>query len=275
MVLRFFFMQEDISSMFNSTFMGFEDYRQVVANLDDEAKEIQSKKEELFIKESQEALAKHFPRWASPELLPAALLSESDTAVLVAVIITKFYDYGRYYYYDHKFFYSEVHGRRLRLQDFGMFLEGYVDKHAEYSQRVHRVAECILDVCDFRFKDLSSLDEDQEIIDLRSFMFAKYTAIPSHTQFVEFGVKEAKHVSQTNRSEEMRSCYGIVRSAHVTDAGNSRSGSTTQEMIVNRIIAARKAADGHATLIQEDGHAHETQMSTVLSLLRLGHFKNH
>lgn len=124
----------------------------------------------------------------------------------------------------------------------------------------------------FQFQDLSSIDdEDDESLGLRHFLLGKHLSVPSHTQFVEFGAKEAKHVSQTNRQEETRSCHSIVKSAHVTDASNSRSGSITQDMIVNRIIAARKASDEHERLAQED--AHETQMSTVLSLLRLAHFK--
>jgi len=134
--------------------------------------------------------------------------------------------------------------------------------------------ELLLDGYDLRFKDWSSIDdEDDATINVRRFMFAKYLSIPSHTQFVEFGVKEAKQVSLTNRSEEMHSCYGIVRSAHVTDAGNSRSGSTTQEMIVNRINAAIAAANDHVALRQDDSEGYQLQFSVVISLLPLGHFK--
>jgi len=273
MPVRFFFMQEDIDSMFNNTYRGFEDYRQVTSKFDDESKALQAKKEDLFIQRSQEALCKHFPRWLSPQLLPAALLSESDTAIMVAVFITKAWDYGRCYYYDDKFFYSEVHARRLKLKDYGMFIEKCADKQAVYSEEVNRTAELILEGYNFRFKDLSTVDEDDDITELRHFMFAKYTAVPSHTQFVEFGVKEAKQVSLTNRHEEMRSCYGIVRSAHVTDAGNSKSGSSTQEMIVNRLNAARAAADDDITMRQEDSAACQLQFGAVLSLLKRAHFK--
>mgnify|MGYP007080227777 CR=1 FL=1 len=272
MSLHFFFMKEDVDSMFNATHMGFEHYRAVVAKLDDKAKETQWKKEELFIQTSQEALEKHFPRWLTPELLPAALLSENDTAIMAAVFITKAWDYGRYHWYDNKFFYSEAHGRRLKLKDYGMFLENYIDKAAEHSPQATKVAECALEGFDFRYSDLDSVDdEDEAVTALRSFMFATYLPIPSHAQFVEFGVKEAKHVSQTNRSEEMRSCYGIVRSAHVTDAGNSRSGTSTQDMIVNRIKAARSSADEHVEMQQDDDY--QNRIDVVLSLLRRAHFK--
>lgn len=133
MLVRFFFVHEDLQAMFNSTHMGFEHCRQVVSKLDDKAREIQTKKEELFIDISIESLEKHFPRWASPELLPAALLSECGVAVIVAACITKAHDCGFYCWPENKFFHSEVHGQWLRIKDFGIFLNNCIQRDAECS----------------------------------------------------------------------------------------------------------------------------------------------
>ena len=155
-----------------------------------------------------------------------------------------------------------------------MFLEKHVDKQATHSPQVTRAADLILDGCDLRFKDWSSIDdEDDATINVRRFVFVEHLSTPSHAQFVELGVKEAKQASLTDRSEEMRSCHGVVRSAHVADAGNSRSGPTSQEMIFNRTNAATAAANDHVALRQDDSEGCQLQFSVVICLLRLGHFK--
>jgi len=273
MAIRYCFMHQDLGSMFDQRFQGFEDYRLIVSKLDDNDKELQDKKESLFIKISQDALEKHFPRWIKKHLLPAALLSESGPATVIAGVMLKNWDYINCYEQSNKFFYSEVHGRRLEIKPFAIF----VHKHCremeteDYSPEVIEAAERVLDGWDFRCTDLSTI-EDEDELELRKHVFATYLPIASHTQFVEFGVKEAKLVAQTNRSEELRSSYAIVRSAHVTDAGNSRSGSTNVDMIVNRINTALISAMNHSEMMLEDEH-YSNRHETVLRLLKHGHFK--
>jgi len=278
MAVRFFCMQEDITRMFRSTFPGFDDYRTVVGNLDKPERDLQEKKEELFVTESQAALSKHFPRWMSPSLLPAALLSEYDTAVLVASIMAQDWNTMQYWAQDNQFFYSEVHGRRLVFKDLLYFICKFAHSSrphsapidSPYTAEADEAAIAVINGCDLRYKELSSVDPTE--LPIRKYMFATYLPLPCQTQFVEFGVKEAQHVSQTNRSEEVRSAYGIIRSAHVTDAGNSKTGTTNKKMIINRINAARASADEHIQWKQDDP-GYTEKHSNVLRLLRKGHFK--
>ena len=61
--------------------------------------------------------------------------------------------------------------------------------------------------------DLRSFDyEDVDHGAFRRRMHKTYLSVPSQTQFVESGVKDAKHVSATDRSEQTRSNMAIVRS---------------------------------------------------------------
>jgi len=71
-----------------------------------------------------------------------------------------------------------------------------------------QAAELVLDNIDIR-----SFDYHGELGTLRFNMHAKHLALPHQTQFVESAVKEAKLVSSTDRSEQLRSCYATIRSA--------------------------------------------------------------
>lgn len=272
MAVRFFIMKDDLDNMFHQTFKGFEDYRQVVSSLDDDGQALQQKKEDLFVKESHTALDKHFPRWLSPDLFPAALLSEESSSVMVACCIVQFFDYARYFHYGKKFFYSEVHDRRIEIRPFTEFLLKYSVQRAEYPPEVQQAALLLLEGNDLRWKDLSVIDSDEEKR-IWLHMFKKYLPLPSHTQFVEFGVKEALNVSTTNRSEEVRSACSIVRSAHVTDAGNSKTGSSNVEMIVNRINAAINTTNKHSEWRRTEDN-YDEQMKNIIRLLKHGHFKS-
>jgi len=273
MAVRFYLMHDDIAHMFDGTFNGFEDYRQVVSNLNAKEKDNQKTKEELFVSCSKSALEKHFPRWLSPSTLPAALLSESLTSTMIASIMLKDWNYCMYFELSNRFFYSEVHSRRIKLRDFTMWLMEYVRDNEGYTPQALQAAEYILNGYDFRYQELDQLtDEDEDVVNCRKHMFKTYLALPSATQFVEFGVKEAKNVSTTNRSEEIRSCYAIVRSAHVTDAGNSKAKSTNVDMILNRIRTALNAAKEHVEWKIQDP-LYNSQHSNVVRLLKRGHFK--
>jgi len=128
----------------------------------------------------------------------------------------------------------------------------------------------VIDGCDLRHTDLS--DVPAEELSVRKHMFKTHLPLPCQTQFVEFGVKEAQHVSQTNRSEEVRSACGIVRSAHVTDAGNSKTGTSNVMMIVNRTNAATASSEEHANWKEQDD-GHTERHGHVIRLLKRCHFK--
>ena len=54
--------------------------------------------------------------------------------------------------------------------------------------------------------------EDRDHGELRCYMQNTCLSLPSQTQFVERGVKDAKEVSSTDRSEQLRTCMAIIRS---------------------------------------------------------------
>jgi len=199
MAIRFFYMQSDIDDMFDNTFKGFEDYREIVKKLDDHGYKLQQTKEELFIQACQVALEKHFPRWLSTALLPAALLSETDTARMIAALMLQDHQFIQYYERSTKFFYSDVHERRIPIKSFVIFLYKHTKSNdiTEYAPQAMEAAEKLLEGWDLRCKDLDDCEDDQ--LSICKFMFATYLPLASHTQFVEFGVKEAKLVAQTNR----------------------------------------------------------------------------
>jgi hypothetical protein len=52
---------------------------------------------------------------------------------------------------------------------------------------------------------------DSDVLAFRKFVKRKWFGLPSHTQFVEGGVKEAKRCASTNRNEQMRSSLATQR----------------------------------------------------------------
>ena len=50
------------------------------------------------------------------------------------------------------------------------------------------------------------------------YVFTRYIALPSNTQFVKSGVKDAKFCATTNRAETLTSYYTLIRSVTVSRA---------------------------------------------------------
>lgn len=76
-----------------------------------------------------------------------------------------------------------------------------------YPPQVEEAANAVLSGFDMR--DKSSPNG----MELKMFFYKGYMGLPSHTQFVESGVKDAAHVSQTGRLEPLRSVYAVNRSS--------------------------------------------------------------
>jgi len=103
-------------------------------------------------------------------------------------------------------------------------------------------------------------------------MQSTYLPLAPQTQFVESLVKDAAHVSQTDRSEQHRSCYAIVRSATPLTR-------TKKDANVNRITGLIKSAHNrtvpHTTWKPNQmNNEHEARMATTShALSSVGHFK--
>ena len=250
----------------NSTHRGFPDYRKSLLTLEtDSDRQLHSKKLEVVLHRAEETLHKHFMRWVKhPFLLPAALLSEAPTARVVASVIL-----GRQSEFD--VFTSTTHGdSMIDLESLHEFIESRVGDISTmtFEEKPLQAAQLILNGVVFR--NISLEDEHQ---DLRQHMFSKHLPLASQTQFVEFGVKEAKLVSSANRSEETRSCCAIVRSAHVSDKGNSKRDMSNQDKTCRLITEAKELCESHRRWEEEDPE-HHAFCNTVMHTLSAGHFES-
>jgi hypothetical protein len=98
-----------------------------------------------------------------------------------------------------------------------------------------------------------------------------YLPLASHTQFVEAGVKEAKNVSITDRSEMLRSAYAVSRSARVHAIEDLRCLKST-ERIEALLTSALKHHEDHETLKANSPDYLET-IESIAKGMREEHFK--
>ena len=103
-----------------------------------------------------------------------------------------------------------MHGKRIELKQFYRFLKENIDSVEQFECHEEAIEAAKLIRNDI---DMRSFDYEGSLGTLRFNMHAKYLPLPHQTQFVESAVKEAKLVSATDRSEQQRSCYAIIRSA--------------------------------------------------------------
>jgi len=244
------------SAMF-TTHPGFKSFRRALFNLPDQSQ--QKEKANRFMDLALAAIHKHFRRWGNASLLPASLLAERPLATAVAAVMQK-----RSAAYT-TVFQSDVHGRTICLQTFYNFIQELVSNEMEqYDPMASVAAQLLLDnALDLRNQD----DFDQ----LRSYMHSKFLPLASHTQFVEAGVKEAKLVSQSDRSEQLRSAYAICRSARVNSVGVLRNMTATQ-----RIEALMRSAQDHFKThkeLRKEDNSYSTTVESIIKSMRKEPFK--
>lgn len=249
---RYFIMVQDLLTM-KATMMtihpNFELFRISLTNLTDQSQQME--KARRFMDLALAAIHKHFGRWCNVSLLPASLLAEEPIARVVAMVMQK-----RTTVMNCTVFQSVVHaGRSISLQAFYNFLIGLTVDMPPFDPMTQVAAQLVLD---------NGLDlRNQADFDMiRDYMQVKFLALPSHTQFVEAGVKEAKLVSQSDRSEQLRSAYAICRSARVHNVGTLRDMSATQR-IEALMCSARDHYKEHNTLRNDDNYS-----ATVASIIK-------
>jgi len=254
----------------------------------------QFNKLKVFVETAHASLHKHFSRWMSHLLLPAALLSEPPLARVVACAMRReempTYDFAAAGVIDERrlsgrlVYPSLAHGRAFCLIKFHKFLStrlnglGFdidndedeaVHDVPDYSPEAQECARLLTeDSIDLRSK---IYDEGSDNLDLRVHMHKKYLPLPCHTQFVESAVKDAKEVSATDRSEEHRSWMAVIRSATPRDKADKN---VNMEKIKTMMNSAIERAQPHMYWIRNQvDRSYDARFNTVVYQMKNGHFK--
>jgi len=108
-------------------------------------------------------------------------------------------------------------------------------------------------------------------------MHSAFLPVASMLQFVESGVKEAKCVSATDRSETIRSCLAVIRSA--TPLGKSKSIDQECSFLVNKVLAILESAIHRATphcqwRADQVDRSYEARLAQVFYSMKQGHFRD-
>jgi len=157
-VVRYFLMDEDYKQMFMGAAMN--DYHHAVACYGDTNGK-QLNKLRVFVGAATASLHKHFGRWLSHLLLPAALLSEGPIARVVATVMRNeelpVFDYESESVVPDRFsstqlyFKSAAHGRVIRLHALHRFLRSGVNQEATNAIDSDNEAEeeALFDIADY------------------------------------------------------------------------------------------------------------------------------
>jgi len=270
--VRFYLMNDDLYHLLSRDKMN--DYKNAIDGHDDDGTHLN--KLNLFGRGAYSSLHTHFTRWLTTPLLPAALLSEPPTAKIVAAVMLGVdrppMDNEQDVVNHERMtgsikFNSKTHGTTICMVLLDRFLRRKVkelDNSAGYTQESKLAAQLVLDGLDLRRKDYSGPQGP-----LLQHMHTKYYSLPSQTQFVETGVKDAKNVSTTDRSEQTRTCMSILRS--VTPLGK-----TEKDANANKIRAIVKStAERIAPHIRDRHNDGYKERFTALehTMTKAGHFQ--
>jgi len=114
------------------------------------------KKQRLFVHEASDSLHKHFIRWLSSSLLPAALMSEPPIAKMIACIILDVepqYDVEAHPMSGWRYFNSLVHNNPIELRLFHKFVKdriGSIPNNGDYTPEAIKAAQLVLQGVDMR-----------------------------------------------------------------------------------------------------------------------------
>jgi len=272
--VRFFLMDEDLSGL--PAHPSQNDYVEAiekaghVRGTDEYKRHMQ--KLLVFMSSSLDTLHTHFSRWLSPKMLPMMLLSEPPMARIVAAVMRKEAmpsrdSFGELLipdiFNERVAFKSDCHKRVVDLKRFDLFIRKIVDGDAEYTQENLRAAELVANGVDLRIKNYEGA-----VGAIRLDMHSTYLQLPSQTQFVESIVKEAKLVSQTDRSEQHRTWLAIIRSA--TPLGKTEKGWNVNK-IKAIIQSTSDRVNPHYILRREEGY--QLQYNRTLAALSREHYR--
>jgi hypothetical protein len=262
-LLRYFLMVEDLTAI-SISHTAFTEFNDSLNKCDPQLRQRQVNKASQFVSASLDAVHKHFSRWCNASLLPAALMSEKPMSIVVAsVLLGKQPPPCIPVAFE-----SDVHFKAFDVLKFHEFLLSTVPQDNVYPAMVKVIANQLYQSS----LDLREMDnEESEYKALKEFMYSKYLPLASQTQFVEAGVKEAKNVSPTNRSEMLRSAYAVSRSARVHSIGDLRYIKSTkriEELIHSAIIHS----DEHEAFKSNDPN-YKQCIDAIAKNMRDEHFK--
>ena len=291
--VRFFIMDRDIRSVMFGVSM--DDYHEAIeAIVKNENEGVVDKNKErtrhldklrVFLHEAHESLHKHFPRWTSRKLIPAALLAEGPLARVVAAAMLKKTALPTFGEHEgvvdnvrltgRLIFNSTVHKQEINLLAFDCFIRNQLETidDYEYPPQVIAAAELLWQGT----INLREINYGDEHADIRWFMHSTYLPVPSILQFVESGVKEAKYVSATDRSEAIRTCLAIIRSA--TPLGRHKSVDKQLSYNANKILgillSASNRSDPHIEWERNQvENSYHDRLAQVHYSMKQGHFRD-
>ena len=215
------------------------------------------------MKISLKAVNTHFVRWCKAPLLPAALLAEGPLAKVVATVILKLPDLPQDMPDD---LVSKVFFKTFSIAKFKDFVTSKVKADAVYNPWASHGAHLLL----YDGTDLRDMDNPVGKA-IKDNLYAMYLPLASQTQFVEAGVKEAKNVSISDRSEPLRSAYAIARSARVHSVGVLRSLKSTKRAEALLMSAIQHNNDHEVLQTNPDYKARVAEISRAM---KEEHFKH-
>jgi hypothetical protein len=264
---RYYLLVQDLielSNTISTTHPSFVDFQSTLTTCCPTLRTHQESKASRFVNAAIEAVNKHFVRWCNALLLPAALLSENPLATVVAsVMLKKDLPPTIVAHLD-----SKVHDRTFNIEAFHNFLLSRVDDDAgAYPHMVLHIAQLLLDEDAF---DLRDMDDDNYKC-YKDCMYNMYLPLASQTQFVEAGVKEAKNVSPTDRSEMLRSAYAVARSARVHSIGDLRILKSTER--IEALLHSALLHNEEHTALKAANEDYDERVEAIARDMRQEHFK--
>jgi len=285
MAVHFYLMTNDIEHVITSG-RQMEDYHEAVRNActgDDNESTRRLNKLKVFVHEANDSLQKHFPRWLSNKLLPAALLAEGPTTKVVAAAML---GHGMPTFESHEgviddrrtsgklYFKSETHKVEINLLKFDKFLQNHMLKTivGECTPLARAAAERLCGGA--KLREINCTDAHGKI---HWYMHATFLPVASMLQFVESGVNEAKCVSATDRSEVIRSCLAVVRSA--TPLGKAKSVDEDMSFLVNKTLAIIDSTIDRSTphlqwKKDQVDNSCDARIAQVCYSMKQGHFRD-
>jgi hypothetical protein len=265
---RYYLIQKELEEMKATSFVNhpaYKTFRLSLIHLSTDMQVRQRKKVQTFIDIAVRACHKHFNRWGNEQLLPAALLSEGPTARVVAAVMMKKTEEIEFEYPVH---HSFVHGADFDMKDYLQFVAKQVDADAVYDALAFFTARLVWNG-EVDLRDMSKPNF------YKSWMYSTYLPLASQTQFVEAGVKEAKIVSQSDRSEQLRSVYAINRSARVHPAPGETAlrEQGAPERVCNLLKTAKKHVEVHNDIRDRDVVDYSSKLADIARVIRQDHFK--
>ena len=163
---------------------------------------------------------------------------------------------------------SKVLFRRINIPSFYGFVSSQVEATNRYPPLVSAATRLLL----HDGVDLRDMDKDDEHRAYRNYLYKMYLPLASQTQFVEAGVKEARNVSPTDRSEPLRSAYAVARSARVHSIDSLRVLKSAKriEALINSAIQHH---DDHEALKAPNPIAYKARVAEIASMMREEHFQ--